>query len=126
MLRTLKMRTLEFLRPSDGTYTDSSGRVVKSSSPPTPFTVRGSLQPLSRLERETIPGKNGVTVKSAFIFYTKTSDIRPIDEGTPEADRVEIGGVMFVVWANAPWQGIKATTHNVITLVREDEVALDD
>lgn len=125
MLRTLKMRTLTFSRAANGAYTDAAGNFVESSDPPTTFDARGSLQPLSQKEKETIPTKDGVLVSTAFYFYTKTEDIRPISKITAEADKTTISGESYIVWANSPWQGIKATTHNVITLIKEDEVALD-
>jgi len=125
MLRTLKMRTLVFSRAAGNSYTDSAGNFIEASDPPTTFNARGGLQPLSPQEKETIPTKEGVYNTTAFYFYTKTKDIRPIDKGVAEADTTLIEGVEFLVWANTPWEGIKQTSHNVITLVKIDEVALD-
>ena len=127
MLQTLKKRTLVFLRSQNDGYTNAAGKFIKSTSLPEEVPARGSLQPLTRMERETIPSRTGTTVKSAFYFYTKTEDIRPVDKDTKQADTTTIAGVEYVVWANTPWDGVTSlTSHNVITLVRVDEVAFDE
>lgn len=125
MLRTLKMRTLTFERATGSSYVDAAGNFIANAGGTTTFNVRGSLQPLSQKEKETIPTKAGVLVSTVYYFYTKTSDIRAISKTTADADKTVIDGESFVVWSNSPWQGIKATSHNVVVLIKEDQVALD-
>lgn len=125
MSRILKKRTLTFVRPTTAGYTDSSGRFVRSQEASSTFDVRGSLQPMTNQEMQTMPLESGTSIKSAYYFYTRTEDLRPISKNAKEADKTEIGGATYVVWSNTPWEGVtRQVKHNVVVLVRQDEVPL--
>lgn len=120
-LQLLKMRTLTFERPADTSYLEDDGKMVVATTNTT-FTAKGSLQPLSNKDKQALQTENGVRVKAAFYFYTKTGDIRTIDVNAAEPDRTTINGVTYEVWANSPWDGPYRTDHYVITLIQKDRV----
>lgn len=121
-LQLLKQRTLTFNRPAETSYVDDAGVLVTATTSTT-FDAKGSLQPLSNKDKSAIQNESGVRVKQAFYFFTKTADIRTIDDDAAEPDYTTIGGKRFEVWANSPWDGPMLTDHNVITVIRVDEVA---
>lgn len=124
--RLRNVTTLTFNRTSsDDATIDDYGRIVEGETV-TSFEAVGSLQPVSDKEKKTIPSADGVILSEAYYFYTDESDILPIESSNVTADKTTINGVVFVVWANARWESVQGfTSHNIITLLREDEVAHD-
>lgn len=125
-MQILKMRSLEILRPNNTSYRNDAGKIIEATGYETPFSVRGSLQPLSNNDKKALNESSGVRIKEAYYFYTKSSDIKTIDDDVKEPDKTTISGREFEAWARSEWDGLMVTDHFVITFIRRDQVAKDD
>lgn len=125
-MQILKMRSLEILRPNSTAYLRDDGKVVESSGYDAPFTVKGSLQPISNKDKKALNESSGVRIKEAYYFFTKSSNIQTIDDDVEEPDKTTISGRQFEAWARSEWDGLYLTDHYVITFIRRDQVAKDE